>query len=82
MSTHVAFISNADCGRHDTGWQHPEHVGRLRAIPRALRNDIALYERLLQHEGRHATVEELELAHGSAYIQQVRDLVTNGGRAP
>ena len=28
----VAFISHADCGRHDTGWGHPEHVGRLRAI--------------------------------------------------
>jgi hypothetical protein len=35
----VAYISHSDCGRHDTGWRHPEHVGRLRAIPRALRED-------------------------------------------
>ncbi len=26
----VAYISHPDCGRHDTGWRHPEHVGRLR----------------------------------------------------
>ena len=27
----VAYISHADCGTHDTGWGHPEHVWRLRA---------------------------------------------------
>jgi len=36
-ATTVAFISHSDCGRHDTGWEHPEHVGRLRAVTRALR---------------------------------------------
>lgn len=79
MKTPVAFISNSDCGRHDTGWQHPEHVGRLRAIPRALRNDIALYEALQHHEGRHATAEEIALSHDVAYIEQVRALVQSGG---
>jgi len=33
----VALVSNPDCGRHDTGWGHPEHVGRLRAVTAALR---------------------------------------------
>jgi acetoin utilization deacetylase AcuC-like enzyme len=79
MKTPVAFISNSDCGRHDTGWQHPEHVGRLRAIPRALRNDIELYEALQHHEGRHATAEEIALSHDVAYIEQVRALVQAGG---
>ncbi|MEP6836389.1 MAG: histone deacetylase [Gemmatimonas sp.] len=79
MHPPVAFISSSDCGRHDTGWQHPEHVGRLRAIPRALRNDIALYESLQQHEGRHATVQEIALAHDVAYIEQVRALAAAGG---
>ncbi len=23
----VAFVAHSDCGRHDTGWEHPEHVG-------------------------------------------------------
>ncbi|MDQ6612848.1 MAG: histone deacetylase [Gemmatimonadota bacterium] len=75
----VGFISNSDCGRQDTGWQHPEHVGRLRAIPRALRNDIALYQSLLHHEGRHATVGEIALAHDLQYIDSVQALVNAGG---
>jgi acetoin utilization deacetylase AcuC-like enzyme len=75
----VAFISHPDCGRHDTGWGHPEHVGRLRAIPRALRNDFPLYEALLHHEGRHATAEELALAHDPGYVEQVRLLAARGG---
>lgn len=75
----VAFISHSDCGRHDTGWGHPEHVGRLRAIPRALRYELALFELLLHHEGRHATREELQLAHDDVYIARVADLVVRGG---
>ncbi len=75
----VAFISHADCGRHDTGWQHPEHVGRLRAIPRALRNDFELYESLDHLEGRHANEEEIALAHGAKYITSVRAMAEQGG---
>ncbi len=79
MTTPVALISHSDCGRHDTGWQHPEHVGRLRAIPRALRNDIPLYESLQHLEGRHATAAEVLLSHDSTYIEHVRTVVANGG---
>ena len=79
MTANVAFISNSDSGRHDTGWQHPEHVGRLRAIARALRNNIELYEKLTQHDGRHATVAELLLSHDKNYIEQVRATVDAGG---
>jgi acetoin utilization deacetylase AcuC-like enzyme len=78
MST-VAFISNSDCGRHDTGWGHPEHVGRLRAVTRALRNDFELFGALDHRESRHATEEELTLAHDRAYIAMVRDLAGAGG---
>ena len=77
MST--AFISHADCGRHDTGWNHPEHVGRLRAIPRVLREDPELFAALTHHEGRHATPDELSLAHGAAYIERVRRIAESGG---
>ena len=77
MST--AFISHSDCGRHDTGWGHPEHVGRLRAIPKALREHPDLFHALIHAEGRHATVDELALAHGARYIESVRELVLAGG---
>ena len=75
----TAFISHSDCGRHDTGWGHPEHVGRLRAIPRALRAEHELFEALVHLEGRHATADELALAHDSAYVDLVRCTSEQGG---
>ena len=75
----VAYISHSDCGRHDTGWNHPEHVGRLRAIPRALRYDFDLFDTIEHREGRHATADEIKLAHDPDYIAQVRQLAEAGG---
>lgn len=75
----VAFISHSDCGRHDTGWNHPEHVGRLRAIPRALRNDFDLFGAVQHLEGRHATPDELALAHEPSYIALVESIAARGG---
>lgn len=75
----TAFISNSDCGRHDTGWGHPEHVGRLRAITTSLRNDVELFQAIEHIEGRHATVQEIALAHDPAFIETVRLLAEQGG---
>lgn len=75
----IALISNSDCGRHDTGWGHPEHVGRLRAIPKALREDAELFMRTQHVESRHATEDELAIAHDPAYIATVRAVVERGG---
>jgi acetoin utilization deacetylase AcuC-like enzyme len=75
----IAYISNSDCGRHDTGWGHPEHVGRLRAIPQALREEPELLGRIQHVESRHATLDELSLVHGRAYIEQVHALAQAGG---
>lgn len=75
----AAFISHSDCGKHDTGWGHPEHVGRLRAITRALRNDPDLFTSVEHLEGRHATIAELELAHSPEYIRSVQRVSLDGG---
>jgi acetoin utilization deacetylase AcuC-like enzyme len=75
----TAFLSHSDCGRHDTGWGHPEHVGRIRAIPKALREDAELLKALHHAEGRHATEDELALAHDVSYIRAVRAVVESGG---
>ena len=75
----VAFISHSDCGRHDTGWGAPEHVGRLRAITRAFRERPELFMRLLHHEGRHAIPDELALAHDRAYIAGIQAISLAGG---
>jgi len=75
----TAFVSNADCGRHDTGWGHPEHVGRLRAVTRAFRDDVELYQHVEHVEGRHATAGELELVHDPAYVAFLQRTAMIGG---
>jgi acetoin utilization deacetylase AcuC-like enzyme len=75
----VAYLSHADVGFHDTGWGHPEHVGRMRAIPRALRDDPELFATLIHAEARHANEDELALVHDRAYIENVRVVVAAGG---
>jgi acetoin utilization deacetylase AcuC-like enzyme len=77
--TRVAYISHSDVGRHDTGWNHPEHVGRLRAIPRALRDDFELFALLDHREARHATADELSLVHDPRYVEAVRAIAESGG---
>jgi len=59
--------------------RHEAHVGRLRAIPRALRNDFALFQRLEHRESRHATAAELALAHDPQYVATVEELAAAGG---
>ena len=75
----VAFISSADCGLHDTGWHHPEHTGRLRAVLRAVGRDVELFTSVAHREARHATPDELALAHDPAYIARVQGLADAGG---
>src|SRR5271167_4160643 len=75
----VALVSHPDCGRHDTGWGHPEHVGRLRAIPLALRNDPELFHTVEHVEGRQATVSDISLLHAAAYIAQLEAFSNAGG---
>lgn len=75
----LAYISHADAGRHDTGWGHPEHVGRIRAIPSALKYDPDLFHALDHREARHATPGELALAHDARYVAHVQALAEAGG---
>ena len=75
----LAYISHPDVGGHDTGWGHPEHVGRIRAIPSALKYDADLFHALDHREARHASADELALAHDAAYVAQVKALAESGG---
>ncbi|MGH7618409.1 MAG: histone deacetylase family protein, partial [Gemmatimonadaceae bacterium] len=75
----IAYISSSDCCRHDTGWGHPEHVGRLRAMPQALREEPEFLGRIEHVEARHATPGEIALAHDPRYVEQVRAIVAAGG---
>lgn len=72
MST--AFISHADCRRHEMGAGHPECPQRLDAIEDWLIGtglDVALQ----RYEAPNASQRALERAHSSAYVTHIRDLL-------
>ncbi|MDN3543718.1 MAG: histone deacetylase family protein [Roseateles asaccharophilus] len=72
MST--AFISHADCRRHEMGAGHPECPQRLDAIEDWLIGtglDVALQ----RFDASNASPQALERAHSSAYIAHIRDLL-------
>ena len=78
----TAFVSHSDCARHDTGWEHPDHQGRLPALMRAVYADmLTLFDRLLEVEGRHASREELELVHSAEYLSLVESWVVAATQA-
>ena len=69
----TAFVSHEDGPRHDTGWSHPDHQGRLPGIVRAVYRDmVALFEPLLEVEAVPATVDDLLLVHTPAHVERVR----------
>jgi acetoin utilization deacetylase AcuC-like enzyme len=81
----TALVLHADCGRHDTGWGHPEHQGRLPAILNALSQDTpALLTHVLQHEAVPASELQLQRVHTPEHIARVRaaaELAQRTGRS-
>jgi acetoin utilization deacetylase AcuC-like enzyme len=70
----TAFVSHHDCARHDTGWGHPEHQGRLPAVVNAVYRDmVALYDHLLQVEATPATEADLLRVHTPGHVRRVRE---------
>ena len=80
----TAFFMHPSAVLHDTGWGHPEHQGRLRAVASALKDDLAvLHGRVEQVASEVAREEDLALVHGRALIEAVREAVERarkGGR--
>lgn len=76
----TAFVSHEDVPRHDTGWNHPDHQGRIPAIARAVYKDmLTLFEPMLELSATPATDEDLRLVHSAEYVQRVRDVAAGAG---
>ncbi|HLM66363.1 MAG TPA: hypothetical protein VK358_02500, partial [Longimicrobium sp.] len=76
-----AFVSHEDSSRHDTGWNHPDHQGRLSAIVRAVQRDmVALWEPLLQMEAVPAAEADLLLVHTPGHVERVRERARESAR--
>ncbi len=71
--TRPALVIHADCGRHDTGWGHPEHMGRLPAILAAIERDSpALIDAITQIEPDPVSEELLLRVHDREHVAAIR----------
>ncbi|MDP2957225.1 MAG: histone deacetylase [Longimicrobiales bacterium] len=60
---------------HDTGWGHPEHQGRLRALASTVGRDLlTLHGHVEQREAPEATVEDLLRVHTQAHVKYVHEM--------
>ena len=72
----VGFLLHPDAPLHDTGWGHPEHQGRLRALASAVGRDLlALHESVVQVEPGQVTEEDLLRVHTPEYLALIRTAV-------
>ncbi|HEX7218069.1 MAG TPA: histone deacetylase family protein [Burkholderiales bacterium] len=74
----TAFITHADCLRHEMGAHHPERPQRLSAIEDQL---IAsgLESALTRFDAPLATDEQLALAHPLEYVKAIREAAPRAG---
>ncbi|MDT8367974.1 MAG: histone deacetylase [Longimicrobiales bacterium] len=69
MTTPTAFILHPAASLHDTGWGHPEHQGRLRALASSVGRDMfALHGRAEQVMAEPADRSELVRVHSDAHV--------------
>jgi acetoin utilization deacetylase AcuC-like enzyme len=80
--TRTAFLLHPDSSLHDTGWGHPEHQGRLRALASAVERDTpTLHERVVQVEPGVAAEDDLTRVHVPAHVARVRAAVEHAREA-
>jgi acetoin utilization deacetylase AcuC-like enzyme len=74
----TAFISHADCLRHEMGAHHPERPARLTAIEdQLLASGIESY--LTKFEAPLATDEQLARVHPPEYVRAIREVAPRAG---
>jgi acetoin utilization deacetylase AcuC-like enzyme len=67
---------------HDTGWGHPEHQGRLRALASALGADLpSLHGRVEAVEPEEVDEAALLLVHTREHVEMVRAAAAHAGSA-
>ncbi|MGB0542901.1 MAG: histone deacetylase [Longimicrobiales bacterium] len=73
MSSMTGFYLHPASPLHDTGWGHPEHQGRLRALASTVGKDLlTLHGHVEQMPFGEASREDLERVHTSAHVDAVR----------
>lgn len=74
MSGPTGFFLHPASPLHDTGWRHPEHQGRLRALASTVGQDLlTLHGSVEQMQAEEASWEDLLRVHTERQVQEVRD---------
>jgi acetoin utilization deacetylase AcuC-like enzyme len=69
----VGLFHHEACSRHDTGWGHPEHQGRLRAVVQRMARSLPdLHGFVEPVEGTPLAEDLLSLVHTPSQIDAVR----------
>ena len=69
----VALFAHEACSAHDTGWEHPEHQGRLRAVMSALGKALPeLNDRVAPIQASSALESEILRVHSGDHLATVR----------
>src|SRR6476661_534831 len=74
----TAFVTHADCLRHDMGAYHPERPARLTAIDDQL-IAAGIAQHLEHYEAPLATDEQLARVHPPEYVRAIRDAAPEEG---
>jgi acetoin utilization deacetylase AcuC-like enzyme len=78
----TAFLLHPAASLHDTGWGHPEHQGRLRALASSVGRDmLALHGRAEQVAPEPASADELLRVHTEAHVDALRAAVARAEAA-
>jgi acetoin utilization deacetylase AcuC-like enzyme len=74
----TAFITHAECLKHDMGAHHPERPARLTAIEdQLIASGVGQY--LTRYEAPLATDEQLARVHPLDYVRAIRDAAPHSG---
>jgi acetoin utilization deacetylase AcuC-like enzyme len=74
----TAFITHADCLKHDMGAHHPERPARITAIEdQLIASGVGQY--LTRYEAPLATDEQLARVHPPDYVRAIRDAAPHAG---
>jgi len=74
LTAPTGFLLHEASPLHDTGWQHPEHQGRLRALSSSVGHDlVALNDRVVQQKVEPASVEDILRVHSPQMVERIRN---------
>ena len=78
----TGFYLHSSAVLHDTGWGHPEHQGRLRALASSVGRDLlALHGKVEQVEPDPASEQDLLRVHAAEHLQVVRSAVEEAAQS-